>query len=624
MAGNQRSWTKSLFVGLWTVLNFCRKLFFNIIFIVIAVGIIAALMSGEDKQHIVKNGSALKVSLVGNLVIEKEGIDPVEQFMQEAFDEQSDNPEILVRDVVKVLENAKRDKRIKAIILDLSGMTGGGLNKLRTVANAIDDFKESGKPVYAIGDYFSQNQYYLAAHADHIYLNPMGAMILEGYGRYTMYFKDLLEKLKVTTHIFRVGTYKSAVEPFIRNDMSDAAKEANRAWLDTYWAQYKADVAAARGMDVENFDEQLDVLVEKFNAAGGDFAQYALANGWVDALKTREDVRKELVELVGKDETELGVNITSMRTYMKAINPPIPPVVSEKDQVAIVIAKGTILNGNQKAGTIGGDSTARLLRKARLDDKVKAVVLQVDSPGGSSFGSEIIRQEVLNLQDAGKPVVVSMNTYAASGGYWISANADKIIATPSTITGSIGVFGVLMTYENSLSYLGVNTDGVGTTDMAGLTTTRALDPRFGQLLQRNVETSYNQFITMVAEARGLSVEQVDSIAQGRVWIGTEALELGLVDELGDLQDAVDSAAELAELEDYDVEYVKRELSPKQLFWKEFFGQALVWAAKAQFASSDSPLIGVVKQTLKEFNVLNDLNDPQGVYIMCLNCRVSDI
>ncbi|MCQ8847061.1 signal peptide peptidase SppA [Alteromonas stellipolaris] len=615
------NWTKSLFIGLWTVLNFTRKLFFNVIFLVIFVGIIIAITSQEDDQLTVKADSALLLTLNGQLVIEKESVDPFEQFLQDAMGSEPDNPEVLVRDVVKVIENAKQDRRIKALVLDLQGLSGGGLDKLRTVARAINDFKTSEKPVYAIGDYYTKEQYYLAAHANHVYLNPMGSLLLDGYGRYGMYFKDFLEKLKVTTHIFRVGTYKSAVEPLIRNDMSEAAKEAERKWLDGYWQQYKEDVAAARGIPLSNFDETLEGLLAKFEQAGGDFANYALQNNWVDALKTREDVRVELTGLVGENEDNHGVNVTNFNTYLKVVNPPLPSINSDIDQVAIVVAKGTILNGNQKAGTIGGDSTARLLRKARLDENVKAVVLQIDSPGGSTLGSEIIRQEVLELKNAGKPVVVSMSTYAASGGYWIAANADRIFASPSTITGSIGVFGMFMTYENSLDYLGIHSDGVGSNELAGFSAVRPLAPEFGQILQRNVETSYGNFLSLVSNARDMTVDEVDDVAQGRVWIGTDALELGLVDELGTLEDAVNSAAEFAALENYDTFYVQRTLSAQELFWKEFFGQAFTFVGKWQFANSDSALINEFKRVLGEFSIFNELNDPMGTYILCLQCQV---
>ena len=608
------NWTKSLFIGLWTVLNFTRKLFFNVIFIVIFVGIIMAIANQDGEQLTVKSDSALYLTLNGQLVIEKESVDPFEQFLQESLGSEPDNPEVLVRDVVDVLENAAQDRRIKALVLDLQGLTGGGLDKLRVVAQAIEAFKESEKPVYAIGDYYSQDQYYLAAQADKVYLNPMGGLLLEGYGRYGMYFKDMLDKLKVTTHIFRVGTYKSAVEPVMRNDMSAEAKEAEKQWLDGYWKQYKEDVAAARGIDVTNFDETANELLSKFEAAGGDFAQYALDNNWVE-------VRQELIELVGEGDNQQGINLTAFNTYLKVINPPMPKINNDMDKVAIVVAKGTILDGNQKAGTIGGDSTARLLRQARLDDNIKAVVLQIDSPGGSAFASEVIRQEILQLRQAGKPVISSMSTYAASGGYWIAASTDKIFASPSTITGSIGVFGMFMTYENSLDYLGIHSDGVGSTDIAGLSPARALSPAFGQILQRNVENTYGNFLSLVANARDMTVEEVDTVAQGRVWIGEDALELGLVDELGELDDAVATAAELAELENYDTVYVQRSLSAQELFWKEFFGQAMTFVGKWQFANSNSALINEFKRVMGEFNTLNELNDPKGTYILCLPCDV---
>jgi len=621
MAG-KGNWTKSLFIGLWTVLNFTRKLFFNVIFLVIFIGLIVIIASQEDDQLSVKANSALLLTLNGQLVIEKESVDPFEQFLQDALGSEPENPEVLVRDVVKVIDNAKHDRRIKALVLDLHGLTGGGLDKLRTIAHAINDFKTSEKPVYAIGDYFTQNQYYLAAHADHVYLNPMGSLLLDGYGRYGMYFKDLLAKLKVTTHIFRVGTYKSAVEPLIRNDMSDAAKEAERQWLDSYWQQYKEDVAVARDIPLSNFDETLEGLLSKFEQAGGDFANYALQNNWVDALKTREQVRLELAEVVGEDDDNIhGINLTSFNTYLRVVNPPMPKIANDMDKVAIVVAKGTILNGTQKAGTIGGDSTARLLRQARLNENVKAVVLQIDSPGGSALASEVIRQEVLELKSAGKPVVVSMSTYAASGGYWIAADANRIFSSPSTITGSIGVFGMFMTYENSLDYLGIHSDGVGSTELAGFSAIRPLAPEFGQILQRNVESSYSNFLSLVSSARDMSVEDVDNVAQGRVWIGTDAIELGLVDELGTLDDAIASAAEFAQLEHYDTFYVQRNLTPQEIFWKEFFGQAFALVGKWQFAQSDSALINEIKRVLGEFDIFNELNDPLGTYILCLQCQV---
>jgi protease-4 len=615
-----KSWTKSLFVGLWTTLNFSRKLFLNIIFIIIFFAIISVLLKDNNKITVPAN-SALVLKLAGNVVIEKEAVDPFTKFMEEAFEQDDDNPEVLLQDVLITIENAKQDRRIKALVLDLHSMGSAGLDKLEQIAMALEDFKESEKPIYAIGDYYTQNQYYLASHADHLYLNPMGFMIFEGYGRFGMYFKSAIEKLKAETHVFKVGTYKSAVEPYIRDDMSDAAKEANKAWLTAMWTQYKTSVALARGLDVSNFDEELDVFLQKFEQVGGDFARYALDFGWVDALKTREQALQEIVAVVGADEDGMGFNAISYKNYLSIIKPVLPNIKNNMDKVAIVVAKGTILNGSKKPGQIGGDSTAQLLRQARHDDSVKSVVLYVDSPGGSAFASEIIRQEVENLQAVGKPVIAVMSTYAASGGYWISAGADKIIAAPSTITGSIGIFGMFLTFENTLDYLGIHTDGVGTTEFAGMGITKTLNPKMGAIMQKGIEHGYDQFISLVADKRDMSKEQVDHIAQGRVWIGETALELGLVDELGYLEDGVKAAAELAKLETYDTQYIQRTLSKSELFWKELLQNASVSFEGAFEAEKSSTILNLVKELTADIEAVSQLNDPKGVYAYCLACEL---
>jgi protease-4 len=615
-----KSWTKSLFVGLWTALNFSRKLFLNIIFIVIFLAFISVFLN-NDNQVTVPANSALVLKLSGNVVIEKESVDPFTEFMEEAFEQEDDNPEILLQDILLTIENAKQDRRIKALVLDLHGLGSAGLDKLEQIAVALESFKESEKPIYAIGDYYTQNQYYLASRADHLYLNPMGFMMFEGYGRFGMYFKSAIEKLKAETHVFKVGTYKSAVEPYIRDDMSDAAKEANKAWLTAMWTQYKTSVAQARGLDINHFDEELDVFIEKFEQSEGDFAQYALDYGWVDALKTREQALQEIVAVVGKNESGMGFNGISYKNYLRVINPVLPNIPNNIDKVAVVVAKGTILNGTKKPGQIGGDSTAKLLRKARYDESVKSVVLYVDSPGGSAFASEIIRQEVENLQAVGKPVVAVMSTYAASGGYWISAGADRIIAAPSTITGSIGIFGMFLTFENTLDYLGVHTDGVGTTEFAGMGITKTLNPKVAAIMQRGIEHGYDQFISLVADKRNMSKDQVDQIAQGRVWIGKKALELGLVDELGYLDDGVKAAAQLANLETYDTQYIQRNLSKSELFWKELFQNVSVSFEGAFEVEKSSTILSLVKELTADIEAVAKLNDPKGVYAYCLACEL---
>ena len=617
----RKSWTKSFFIGAWTAINFTRKFILNLI-VFLLIGLIIIGLSNTSSDPIsVPSDSALVLNLRGNLVIEKTYVDPAEKFIGEALGQSQDNPEILVRDLVKAIENAKEDNRIKALVLKLGGLGGGGLDKMRDVADALTDFKTSGKPIYSMGDYYGQNQYYLAAHADNVYLHPMGAMIIEGYGRYRMYFKEGLEKLRASVNVFKVGKFKSAVEPFLRDDMSPEARTANEAWLGELWSQYKSDVAAARGMDVSNFDEKTEQILVKFEAADSDFAQYALQNGWVDALRTRNEFRNEMVELLGESDDDAGYNTISYRNYLDAITSPIPLPESSKDKVAIVVAKGTILDGNQKPGTIGGDSTAALLRKARLDDNVKAVVLQVDSGGGSVFGSEVIRREVELVKEAGKPIVASMATYAASGGYWISASTDKIIAEPSTVTGSIGIFGMITTFENSLEYLGVRTDGVATTDFAGMTPTRALTPGMKQVIQMNIERGYERFINLVATERNMTPEAVDEIAQGRVWIGTQALELGLVDELGGLEDAVSAAAQLAGMDDYDTKYIVRELSEQELFWQNLMNSGTSVLANFNIEPQQSAIQDLMSKVDSDLKRFTQLNDPLAAYAMCMECSV---
>ena len=615
---SEKNWFSRIFIGIWGVLNFSRRLFFNAVFIIIVLFIAAAMLADDGKVSVPEE-SAFILNLHGNIVIQKEMVDPFDEILTEATNDQPKNPEVLLKDVVFAIDHAAGDERIKTMILSLGGLQNSGQDKLREVARAIERFKASGKPVYAIGDFYSQTQYYLASHADHIYLNPMGMVLIEGYGRYRMYFKSAIEKLKAKAHVFRVGTFKSAIEPFIRDDMSEAAKEANKEWLGALWQQYKQDVAKARGFDMSNFDENVVSFKEKFTQSNNDFAQFALDNNWVDALKTREAIRAEMIKLVGENDTKLGFNHIGLDDYLQLTQLPFD-LETQSQNVGVIVAKGTIVGGNQKPGMIGGDSTARLLRKARLDDAVKAVVLHVDSPGGSAFASEVIRQEIELLKEANKPVVAMMSSLAASGGYWISASADQIWASPSTITGSIGIFGMFLTYEDSLGYLGVSTDGVGTTDFAGLTPSRTLNPGIADIFQLSTERGYDKFISLVAKERNMSKEEVNSIGQGRVWIGAKAKEIGLVDELGTLDDAIAAAAKLAEMEDYGIDYVEPTLTPKELFWKELLGNTTKFFVKhTGFTLPENKLLSELNAVNEEFEKFNSFNDPYGSYAYCLMC-----
>lgn len=616
-----------IFKGIWAGINFSRRLVLNILFLLLVIVFIAGISSDDDKI-IIEDGSVLRLNLNGPIVEEKTYIDPIEAAISDVTSGSEVPSEILLDDIVEVINEAAKDERITVLLLDLQEMPKAHLNKLKQISSAIDRFKETGKKVIASGYYYTQAQYYIASHADEIAMHPYGSVAIEGYGMYPLYFKDALEKLEVTQHIFRVGTFKSAVEPFIRNDMSDAAKEANRVWLGALWSEYKQDVAAVRPFDESNFDETMDVYLAKMQAANGDAGKYALDHQWVDSLKTSQQIRQQLIDLVGTQEDGKTFKQVSFREYLSLVKPPIAFDNPLTEKVAVVVAKGTIVDGERKAGEIGGDSTAALLRKARLDDKVKAVVLRIDSGGGSMFASEVIRAEVLALKAAGKPVIASMSSVAASGGYWIASAANEIWAAPSTITGSIGVFGTFMTFEKTLSKIGVYSDGVATTEMAGFSITRPLNEKMGQIIQMSVEEAYGRFLNVVAEARNMTPEQVDKIAQGRVWIASQALELGLVDKLGNKQNAIDAAAALAKLNHYEVKTMTHDLSPQEKMMQDIFGNASIksmlglQSQKTSVLATQANLQSVINQLSTEVENLKDYNDPQGVYARCLVCDVA--
>ncbi|MDP5135542.1 signal peptide peptidase SppA [Rheinheimera baltica] len=617
---------RRLFSTLSRIYRGFRSIILNLLFIVIVAVLAVSIFSGDDKVEVPPT-AALILNLTGDLVEEKRWADPIATAINESLGGQEESPEVLVSDVVNVVKKATKDNRIQAMVLDLSMLGGGSLDKMKLIGSAIEDFKAAGKKVFAFGGYYGQGQYFLASYADEIHLSPMGAVILEGYGSYPMYYKNALEKLKINTHVFRVGTYKSAVEPFLRNDMSDAAKEANIAWLTELWNNYKSQVAARRGFDVTNFDETYAALLEKLQAAEGDLSQYALNAGLVDHINTKEAFRRNLVAIVGEND-EHTYNHVTFDDYADLVIPAQQFDNPLTDKVGVVVARGVIVDGQAKAGSIGGDSTAALLRQARHDDKIKAVVLRIDSPGGSAYASEVIAQEIRLLREAGKPVIASMGSVAASGGYWIAAPTNEIWAAPTTITGSIGIFGLLHTAENVLPTLGLNVDGVGTTELAGMSgglpLFKGLDDKAKDLFQLLIERGYTEFLTMVGENRNMSVTDVDKVAQGRVWTGSKALELGLVDKLGTFDDAVKAAAEKAGLSQYDVKVVKQSLTPSEQMIKELLGEAKAqgWLPQTH-VSPEQKLLGKFTQQLKQdFVLLNQFNDPNGVYSYCVGCSIN--
>ncbi|MHA6500707.1 signal peptide peptidase SppA, partial [Escherichia coli] len=512
----------------WRLLNFVREMVLNLFFIfLVLVGVgIWMQVSGGDSKETASRG-ALLLDISGVIVDKPDSSQRFSKLSRQLLGASSDRlQENSLFDIVNTIRQAKDDRNITGIVMDLKNFAGGDQPSMQYIGKALKEFRDSGKPVYAVGENYSQGQYYLASFANKIWLSPQGVVDLHGFATNGLYYKSLLDKLKVSTHVFRVGTYKSAVEPFIRDDMSPAAREADSRWIGELWQNYLNTVAANRQIPAQQVFPGAQGLLEGLTKTGGDTAKYALENKLVDALASSAEIEKALTKEFGWSKTDKNYRAISYYDY--ALKTP----ADTGDSIGVVFANGAIMDGEETQGNVGGDTTAAQIRDARLDPKVKAIVLRVNSPGGSVTASEVIRAELAAARSAGKPVVVSMGGMAASGGYWISTPANYIVANPSTLTGSIGIFGVITTVENSLDSIGVHTDGVSTSPLADVSITRALPPEAQQMMQLSIENGYKRFITLVADARHSTPEQIDKIAQGHVWTGQDAKANGLVDSLG--------------------------------------------------------------------------------------------
>ncbi|WP_199100823.1 signal peptide peptidase SppA [Dyella sp. ASV21] len=573
--------------GFWAFLcvlgrgiNVVRLVIINLVFFFVLFVLALVLLGGylgSRGQHLVQNDSVLVIQPKGELV-EQYSIEP----MQRALAQLSGNPpkQTQLRDLVGAIDAAAKDTRITRILLEPGELQGGGFAALREVGAALDRFRAAGKPVVVWAPSYDQGQYYLAAHADRILVDPQGGVMITGLANYRLFYKDLLDKLGVDVHLFRVGQFKSAAEPYILDHASAEAKEADSFWMGGLWDSYVNDVAKLRKLDAATLRADIDGLPEKIASARGDLGQLSLDQHLVDGLATPAEVeammRKEGVPAGKKGE---GFRQVSLQHYGNALP---DPGAGLDPGVSVVVAEGEISGGKQPQGTVGGDSTAALVRAAREDKRTKALVLRVNSPGGEVYAAEQIRREVALTRQAGIPVIVSMGNVAASGGYWISMNADRIYAEPNTITGSIGIFGMVLTVPGTLDKLGVKSDGVGTSPLAGaFDITRPLDPRVGTVIQATIDKGYHDFVGQVAKARGKSYDAIDTIAQGRVWTGQQALERGLVDQLGGLGDAVAEAANRAKLgKSYPVRYVEEPLGGFEQFLIGLNENAMVQVAQA--------------------------------------------
>ena len=592
---------------------------FSLLIVVVLFSVIGGMFVGNIQP--VPEEGALYLAPQGVLVDQKSYVDPLAQVLAQGSQQ---NTETLVRDIVEAIDTARDDSRITHLLLDTDYMAGASLSKLQEIGAALRRFKATDKPIIAVADYFTQSQYFLAAHADEIILNPLGGVMITGFGSYRSYFKDALDKLNITMNIFRVGQYKSAVEPLMGNSMSPQVRDETGVLLNDLWQSYSSEIEDLRSLDegsVNDYANNLHLSLEQYK---GDSAALSKAAGLVDTIASRSGIHQYLIaNIASEDDDVISINMDSYLSNTRLANKQIS---NGQNQIAVVVASGSIMDGQQPEGSIGGDTLAAIFTELREDENVKAVVLRVDSGGGSAFASEIIRDSINAIQNQGIPVVVSMSSAAASGGYWIAAEADRILAMPTTITGSIGVWGVVPTIDQSLAKLGIYSDGVGTTDIAAMIELdRPLTEQTKIIIQAGVDNIYTRFITLVANGRDSTPAEVHKIAQGRVWTGNQALANGLVDQLGDLNDAILVAAEIADLDNYQVDYRRKEMTPIEALLTGLNSnvaaslQVLGLTSNIESSISDNNLGRYAKKILAPLSLINTLNDPKHIYLYCEKC-----
>jgi protease-4 len=575
---------RKFFRGLFKGLDGLRKVL-HLLVLLLIFGFVIGGLSGSIPK--LPEDAALVIRPEGEIVEQPSG-DPFELALAEARG--SGSGETTLRDLVDAITAARDDKRIKTLVIDFDGMTGAGQPTLDEFARAVSSFRKSGKKVVATGLGFSRDTYYVAAHADEIYLDPQGLVVIEGYERFRNYYKSALDKLGVDINVFRVGTYKSAVEPYIRDDMSPADREASQAFVNSLWDSYVTAVAKARRLKPEELRGYAETVAERVRDAKGDTAKVALDAKLVTALKTPLQIEERVIALSSKDEEKETYRSVGLKDYLRVVRAEDKISKHPDTRVAVVVGSGEIVDGGGGGGVISGDATAELIRKARLDKDIKALVLRIDSPGGSVTASEQIYRELLAFKGTKRPVVISMGDLAASGGYYISAPADEIWASPATITGSIGIFGLFPTAPRTFEKLGIGVDGVGTTPLSGdLRIDRPVGPAASMLLQSTIEHGYEEFLGKVVAGRKKTRDEVDAIAQGRVWSGRDALRLGLVDKLGSFDEAVASAAKRAGLT--EGKYERDYLEPDKSFAQQLLSNLQVEAAVLMLRAFDVDSMG---------------------------------
>ncbi|OTQ59195.1 signal peptide peptidase SppA [Gilliamella sp. A7] len=597
----------SVVKSIWKIINLIREIFLNLVFLIIILLIFSgiALIKEANKQDVIPQFGTLIMDLEGVVVDNSLYSDEIYEIQNKIYGKRVNlSRENSLFNLVQKISQATSDPNIKSMVLKLDNFVGADMSSLQYIGKYLAEFKAANKPIYAIGSNFNQSQYYLASYANKIYLTPLGAVNVFGLSTNNLYYKTLLDNLKINTHVFRVGTYKSAIEPFIRDNMSEEARSNTSRWLNLMWNNYLADISIERKKAPTQLVPLPENMLSELKAANGNMAQYALANGLIDAIATNH-------------EFELEINIknrVSIYDYRLKEN---TKLANKEPKIAVVFVNGTITNGENSSNVAGSQDIVKQLRNIRKNlnrNNIQAVILRVNSPGGSVDASEAIRNELEALRRYQIPVVVSMGGMAASGGYWISTASDFIVASPNTITGSIGIFGIVPTFEKSLSHIGVYNDGVSTSPLANRGVTQNLSSEMNQFIQMNIDHGYHTFISLVAKARNMTTEQVDNIAQGQVWLGSEGSENGLVDKLGDFDDAIEMAATLANISNYQIDWQKQEGNWLNAFYSDMIAMMPKSTAEILFEN-----IPEVKQIKQQVSFLDKFQDGQNRYIYCLNC-----
>ena len=615
---SERSVIGQIFHFIGRSIDMVRVFLGRLIFLLLVLVVLGLLFSSPTPIQVDDN--SLVVLAPKGAIVEQNNVLSVSDLLL-GNDEFVDTP---VQNILVTLAYAAEDDRVRGVVLELEELTSVSAANIERIGRALDDYKASGKALVAHGQFFTQAQYYLASYADTIYMHSMGQLMLPGYGGSQLFFSELLDNLGVTMHIFRVGTHKAAVEPFTLNGMSDESRQNNQQLIDELWQRYTNQIARNRGLTPEQVQQYAQDYSELLLAANGDTARVAVEQQLIDELLTPRQLELQLSQIVG------GANASQQSiAYDQYLAANASLELASQSEIGVIVAQGAINIGEQPRGVIGADSLNQLIAQARNDDSIKAVVLRVDSPGGSAFASELIRQELVELQKAGKPLVVSMGGVAASGGYWISATADEIWASPATITGSIGIFSMIPTFENSMAKIGVYADGVGTTPYSRADVLSGMNEELATVLQASIEQQYRNFLQLVAQGRGLEVDAVDAVAQGQVWTGTQAMAFGLVDNLGDLDDAILAAARIAGVDDYTWRYIEKPLSAGEQFAQQMITSLSLQASLQSLQVSMQGPVGQVLKGNSNVRALQDtlntasqfltIKDPRNNFAVCEFC-----